>query len=58
MIRVNELVKFLKAFPSDANVHAYEGEVSGIIITSKNGRHELGIAHNNGTLEKFTKKHT
>lgn len=59
MIRVNELVRFLRGFPSDAKVHAYEGEVSGIIIMSKNGRHCLGIVHNSGTFEKGpTGKHT
>ncbi len=39
MITVKRLVQALKKYPSDALVHAYEGEVIGIVISSrgKNG---------------------
>jgi len=37
-------VKFLKQelekFPDDAKIHAYEGEVTGIIITAEGYKHQ------------------
>ncbi len=42
MIRVKNLIKRLKEFPEDACVHAYEGEISGIVIRSANCNKELG----------------
>lgn len=56
MLRVNELIRFLKEFPSDAHAYAYEGEVSGIVIMSKNKRHTLGVAHNSGEVTRYQKE--
>ena len=46
---VEDLINFLKNFPKNAIVRAYEGEFCGIIIES-NGIHirELGCISNNG----------
>lgn len=43
------LIKFLREFPSDSRVWGYEGEVSGIIVSHKDGS---GVAHNSGLTEK------
>jgi hypothetical protein len=45
---VSSLIEFLSKFPPDSVWWAYEGEVSGVIISHKTAS---GIAHNDGTCE-------
>ncbi len=42
MIRVKKLIERLKEFPEDALVHAYEGEIVGIVVRSANNGKQLG----------------
>ncbi len=45
---VADLRRALKDFPDDATWWAYEGEVSGIIISSPKGG---GVIHNDGRVD-------
>lgn len=43
-----QVIRYLKRFPPESEIHAYEGEVSGIIITHNK---ISGIIHNDGEFE-------
>ena len=45
---VAQIIRILKELPSDAKVWAYEGEVSGIIIS---GKKVSATIHNEGLVE-------
>jgi hypothetical protein len=48
MKTVAELMRELEKFPDDARCWAYEGEVTGIVIESKNGT-KSGLIHLKGS---------
>lgn len=39
---MGELIEELSKFPRDGEVWAYEGEVTGVIVADRKGKHELG----------------
>lgn len=42
MRTIEELIEELKRFPMNAYVHAYEGEITGVVVTSSNMARDLG----------------
>ena len=53
---IEEAIKFLKKFPKDATLRAYEGEFCGIVIENKEyPPKELGNISNYGKMKDYRK---
>lgn len=42
MIRVSRLIEELQKFPQDALAYAYEGEVVGVVVRSRDDAKQIG----------------